>query len=361
MSITLQELAQRINAKVVGDGSALVNGCATIEQATASEITFLANAKYAQFLETTNAKAVVIDAKTSAPPHLTRLIAEDPYFAFRNAVIELHGFRTHPHVMCSDSKSQSKENITKQISALAVIHPTATVGEGTMIHPHVVIEAGAKVGARCVVYPGVYIGENAVIGDESLLYPNVTIYDRCVVGNRVTLHSSTVIGHDGFGYATHKGAHHKIPQMGIAVVEDDVEMGAGCAIERAAMGETRIGKGTKFADLISIGHGAAIGHHCLFVSLVGVSGSVEVGNYVVLGGQVGVAGHLKIGNFVQAAARTAIAQDVPDNMKVGGAPAIEFDKAKRNALAALELYELMKRVRVVERELEKLKQPTVKD
>ena len=139
------------------------------------------------------------------------------------------------------------------------------------------------------------------------------------------------------------------------VLGDDVEMGAGCAIERAAMGATRIGKGTKFADLISIGHGTTIGEHCLFVSFVGVSGSVEIGNYVVLGGQVGVAGHLKVGNMVQAAGQTAIAQDVPDGMKVGGVPAVPFERAKRNALAGTELYEMFKRVRKLEREIERLK------
>jgi UDP-3-O-[3-hydroxymyristoyl] glucosamine N-acyltransferase len=215
------------------------------------------------------------------------------------------------------------------------------------------------------LYPGVYVGEHAVIGDDCLLYPNVVIYDRCRIGNRVTLHACTVIGQDGFGYATHRGKgadgtegaamHHKIPQAGIVVVEDDVEMGAACAVERAAMGETRIGRGTKFADLISIGHGTTVGEHCLFVSLVGVSGSVDIGKYVALGGQAGVAGHLRIGDFVQAAARSAIAQDVPDGLKVGGTPAIGLDQAKRNALAGLELYDLFKRVRQLERELEKMK------
>jgi UDP-3-O-[3-hydroxymyristoyl] glucosamine N-acyltransferase len=244
------------------------------------------------------------------------------------------------------------------ISSLAVVHPSATVGEGTQVHPHAVVERGVRVGRNSVLYPGVFIGPDAVVGDECLLYPNVVVYDRCVLGNRVSLHANTVIGQDGFGFATHKGAHHKIPQTGIVVLEDDVEMGASCAIERAAVGETRIGKGTKFADLISIGHGTTIGEHCLFVSLVGVSGSVEIGNYVALGGQVGVVGHLRVGNFVQAAGRTVIVQDVPDGMKVGGTPAIPLDKAKRNALAFTELYETTRRLRRLEKELEELKVET---
>ncbi len=346
MAMTLEELARRIGAQLVGDGSIEVDACAPIDKAGPRDVTFLANAKYAQYLNTTKAAAVIVSETAACPDGITRLVAADPYFAFRGAMIELYGFRTHPPPMHADETG---------ISTLACIHPTAIIGSGTTIHPFVTIEANATVGKNCVLYPGVYVGKDSRIGDSCLLYPNVVIYDRCVLGNRVTLHGNTVIGLDGFGYATHKGEHHKIPQTGIVVIEDDVELGAGCAIERAALGETRIGKGTKFADLISIGHGTTIGQHCLFVSLVGVSGSVDVGKYVVLGGQVGVAGHLSIGDGVQAAARTAIAQDVPAGMKVGGTPAVPFDQAKRNALAGTELYNLFKRVRQLERELERLK------
>ena len=189
-----------------------------------------------------------------------------------------------------------------------------------------------------------------------MLYPNAVVYDRCVLGDRVTLHANTVVGHDGFGYATHEGRHHKIPQTGIVVIEDDVELGAGCAVERASVGETRIGKGTKFADLISIGHGTRVGAHCLFVSLVGVSGSVDVGSYVVLGGQVGVTGHLKIGDGVQAAGKTAIVHDVPAGAKIGGVPAVDIESARRNALAGMDLYGLVRRVKQLEKELARLKQ-----
>lgn len=349
MTITLQQLAGKIGATLIGDGSRSVVRCAAIDKAGPEDLAFLANARYAQYLLTTKAAAVVIDSKTACPDHLNRLVADDPYFAFRNAMIELHGFRKHPELF--------DESAAAGVSGAATVHPSAKIGQGTIIHPRAVVEASAIIGKNCVLYPGVYIGLEARIGDECILYPNVVIYDRCVLGQRVRLHSCTVIGQDGFGYATHKGVHHKIPQTGIVVLEDDVEMGAGCAIERAAVGETRIGKGTKFADLISIGHGTTIGPHCLLVSLVGVSGSVEIGKYVVLGGQVGVAGHLRIGDMVQAAARTAIVQDVPDGQKVGGVPAIEFDKAKRNAMAGLELYEMFKRVRKLERELERMREP----
>ena len=167
--------------------------------------------------------------------------------------------------------------------------------------------------------------------------------------------ANAVIGSDGFGYATHKGRHEKIPQAGIVVLEDDVEIGGGCVVERAAMEETRIGAGTKFADLISIGHGTRIGKHCLLVSLVGVSGSVEMGDYVVLGGQAGVTGHLKIGNNVQASGKAAIVTDLPDGSRVGGIPAIELDAAKRNALAGRDLYGMARRLKQLEREVERLR------
>jgi len=348
MPIPLRELARRLGVTVEGRDDVEITGCAAVDTATETELAFIANRRYAKFLDTTRAAAVIVGENTPCPDHLTRVISDDPYFTFRNAMIELVGFRQHPHPADADPD--------ERISPHAVIHRDASVGPDTIVHPFAVVERDARVGRGCVLYPGVYVGKGVTVGDDTVLHPNVTIYDDCRIGHRVILHSSTVIGHDGFGFATHAGAHHKIPQAGIAVIEDDVELGAGCAIERAAMGETRIGAGTKFADLISIGHGTTIGRHCLLVSLAGVSGSVDVGNYVVLGGQVGVAGHITIGDGVQAAATSAIASDIPAGQRVGGIPAIDIDRAKRNALAAANLYELSKRVRALERELERLRE-----
>jgi len=355
MTMTLQQLAQRIGAMLTGDGSITVKGCAPIATAGPDEVAFLANQKYARFLATTRAAAVVISPDIPCPEHLTRLLCDDPYYGFRNAAVALHGFRPHPAPLDKPPGSDAL------ISPRACVHPDATIAAGVILHPNAVVEAHASIGPGTVLYPGAYVGPHAVVGESCILYPNAVVYDRCILGDRVTLHANTVIGQDGFGYATHEGVHHKIPQAGIVVIEDDVELGAGCAVERGAIGETRIGKGTKFADLISIGHGTTIGRGCLFVSLVGVSGSVEVGNYVVLGGQVGVTGHLKIGDGVQAAGKTAIASDIEPGRKIAGQPAVDLDQAKRNALAGRELYSLVKRVRQLERDLKKLREQSPGD
>ncbi len=341
--MSLDQLARRVGARLDGDGSVEVSGCASIESAGPGDVTFVTSAKYARFLDTTGAAAVIVDDKTPVPSGMVRLISDDPYFAFRNAAVALHGFRKHP------------EPPDGPVSAHATVHPEASVGPGTIIRPYAVVEKGATIGRDCVLYPGVYLGAGARLGDECVLFANAVVYDHCRLGDRVMLHANAVVGQDGFGYATHAGVHHKIPQTGIVVIEDDVELGACCAIERATVGETRIGRGTKFADLVAIGHGTSVGEHCLFVSLVGVSGSVEVGNYVVLGGQVGVAGHLKIGDGVQAAGRTGITADVAPGSRVWGMPAVDLARARRNMLVGTDLSGLARRVKQLERELQRLK------
>lgn len=359
MEIRLSELASRLEATLEGDGDPMIRGVAAIGDAGPDEITFVANPRYLRHLATTRAAAVLVGPDVQTPEGLTRLVCEDPYYAFRNALIELVGFREHPEPMGAVSRAAADDDRDgdrdgdvdgpAMVSEQAAVHPEATIGAGAAIHPFAVVERGATVGARTVLYPGSYVGLNATVGDDSVLHPNATVYDRCRVGNRVILHAGTVIGQDGFGFATHKGVHHKIPQTGIAVIEDDVELGANNAIERAAMGETRIGAGTKMADCISIGHGTTVGRGCLFVSLVGISGSVDVGDYVVLGGQVGVAGHLKIGDFVQAAGKTGIASDVEKGARIGGSPSVSIEKFRRNSLVGMDLGTLARRVKDLER------------
>ena len=347
MAIRLDELAKKIGATLRGDGAILVHSCAPIDRAQQGQVAFLANRKYAAHLATTNASAVIVSSGTTAKAGVAMLEAVDPYFAFREAMVALHGFRKHPAPILAAVKNNS-------ISERAVIHANAKLDQGCVVHAGAVIEDGATLGARCVMYPNASVGAGVKIGDDCILYPGVCVYDGCVIGNRVTLHANTVIGSDGFGFATHKGRHEKIPQSGIVVIEDDVEIGSCCVIERAAMEETRIGAGTKFADLISIGHGTRIGKHCLLVSLVGISGSVDMGNYVVLGGQVGVTGHLSIGDGVQVAGKSAVVGDIAAGMRVAGVPAIESDKALRNHLVFRDLFDMSRKLKSLEREVAKL-------
>lgn len=339
----ISELAERIGAEVRGDGADCdVVGCARLDQAGPREIAFLANPKYARQLESTDAAAVIVGPSVEDNGR-TLLVAEDPYYAFRNAAVALHGFRRHPRPAGGG------------ISEQASVDPSARIGEGTVVHPFAVVAADAEIGRDCVLYPHTYVGPGTRIGDECTLYPGVAIYEHCRLGDRVTLHANCVIGQDGFGYATHQGRHHKIPQMGNVVIEDDVEMGAGCAVDRATLGATVVGTGTKCSDLVAIGHGTKVGRHNLLVAQVGIAGSAETGDHVALGGQVGVAGHLRIGDRSRVAATSGVMDDVPDDSLVGGIPAVPLTEAKRLHLYSRRLPELTDRIKKLERQLAQLK------
>jgi len=323
--MTLQELAGKINATVAdggGDPSAAATSCATLEEAAPGQVSFLTNPKYVKQLETTRATAVVVSpAVTSARQDLVLLQAKDPYYAFMQAVVLLHGHRVHPH---------------QGIHPQAYVDPTANVGEGT------------------VVYPGAFVGPRATVGRDCILYPNAVVYDDCVLGDRVTLHAGAVIGTDGFGYATHQGVHHKIPMTGNVILEDDVEIGANCAIQRATLGSTVIGKGTKFGDLIDIGHGTKVGPHALFVALVGIAGSVTIGHHCTIAGQSGVAGHIRIGDNVTIGAQAGVINHVEDQTMLMGAPAMPLSHGRRVYATFAQLPQLVDRIRQLEEKVEEL-------
>ena len=338
----LADLAEKIGATIQGDPALILTGYNTLEAACETEVSFLANNKYAAAAKATKAAAIVVAPdQASELEGRTLLIADDPYFAWRNVMVEMIGFRKHP---------------APAVSEHANVHPTATLGQGVYVGPGVTIEANATIGDRTALYPGCYVGPDARIGCDCILYANVVVYDRCVLGDRVTLHGNCVIGQDGFGYATHGGAHHKIPQSGNAVIEDDVEMGACCSIDRATVGSTVIGKGTKFSNSVTIGHGTKVGPHNLYVAQVGLAGSVTTGSYVVMGGQVGVAGHLKIGSMVKVAATSAIAKDVPDNCDVGGTPALPVADARRMVMSQFKLPSALAELRKLKKQVAKIEQ-----
>jgi UDP-3-O-[3-hydroxymyristoyl] glucosamine N-acyltransferase len=218
------------------------------------------------------------------------------------------------------------------ISPHAAIAPTATLGTNVAVGAFTSIGERVVIGNDVVIYPNVTIEPGVVIGDGTIIYPQVSIYYDCQIGKRCIIHSAVVIGGDGYGFATQGGRHHKIPQIGTVRIEDDVEIGAGSCVDRAALGETLIGEGTKIDNLVQVGHGVRIGKHCLLVSQVAIAGSTELGDWVAVAGQSGFAGHLKIGNHVQVAAKSAVLADVADGMKVMGIPAMPFREfARREA------------------------------
>lgn len=334
----LDDLARRIGAELRGDGARVVRRCAALDAADDQAVTFIANQKYARLLKKSQAAAAIIsqDNAGRAPEGMTLLVADDPYYAFQQAVVALHGFRAQPPPGVSD---------------LAVIEDGVEVGGDCSVGPFAVIRRGAKLGDRCVIHPHCVIGPDVRLGADCILYPGVVIYEDCVLGARVILHAGCVVGTDGFGFATHRGAHHKIPQVGRVEIGDDVELGANTVVQRGTAGPTVIAAGTKMSDLVNIGHGSRIGRGNLIVSQVGVAGSVTTGDYVAMGGQAGVAGHLTIGNQAQIAAKSGIVTDVPAGAQYGGSPAIPLSDAKRVGMEVIRLPELVARLRELEKRL----------
>jgi UDP-3-O-[3-hydroxymyristoyl] glucosamine N-acyltransferase len=316
--MTLAELAKHLEAELVGDPDVSVTAVAGLEEAGPGQLSFLSNARYHREFAATKAAAVIVPLSVKAA-HVPLLRAKDPYYAFARAMVLLHGHRRHPHA---------------GVHPAAHVDPTATIGEGT------------------VVYPGAFVGPRAKVGRDCVLYPNAVIYDDCVLGDRVSVHAGAVIGVDGFGYATHGGVHHKIPQVGRVVVGDDVEVGANTCVGRGAIGDTTIGAGTRIDSLVQIGHGVTMGRGCLIVAQTGIAGSVTIGDYVVMGGQSAATGHLTIGDQAVLAARTAATNDVAPKAVVMGDRALPIAQGRRALVAFGHVPELIERVRKLERLLE---------
>jgi UDP-3-O-[3-hydroxymyristoyl] glucosamine N-acyltransferase len=341
---TLSALCERLRGagqEVRLDGpDERVVGVNTLDDALPGELTFLSNPKYASSLGRTRASAILVRDGVEVPSRLSAVRCADPYAALTHAIVAIHGYRNHP---------------TWGLHPGATVHPSAAVGEGTNIGPGAFVAADAVIGRGCSLYPGVYVGECVRLGDGCVLHPNVVVYEGCVLGSRVTVHAGSVIGQDGLGYAPVGGKWVKIPQVGCVVIGDDVEIGANCAVDRATLGRTEIGEGTKFGNVIVIGHGSRIGPDCMFVGLVGVAGSVTVGRHVTLAGQVGVAGHLTISDDVQVGAQSGISTDVPPGTRVLGSPAIPVEAARRTMMAMPKLPGALRRIKELEQQVAELR------
>ncbi|HEY3054461.1 MAG TPA: UDP-3-O-(3-hydroxymyristoyl)glucosamine N-acyltransferase [Thermoanaerobaculia bacterium] len=332
--VTLGEIADFVGGKFEGVRDARVDGVAPLSEATESQISFLSNPRYAPQLESTRAAAVLVEK--SLDTNSARYIrVENPYYAMARVVTRWFAQRPMP----------------SGISPLASIAKSAKLGANVAVGPFVTIADRVVVGDNVKIFQAVSIEAESMIGEDTIIYPLVSIYYRSTIGKRCIIHSGAVIGADGYGFATEGGRHHKIPQIGVVRIEDDVEIGAGTTIDRAALGETLIGEGTKIDNLVQIGHNVKVGKHCLLVSQAGIAGSTELGDYVVMAGQAGASGHLKIGAEAQIAAKSAVFEDVPEKTKVRGIPAIAWRDYSRREVWLNRISELARRIDELEKKL----------
>jgi UDP-3-O-[3-hydroxymyristoyl] glucosamine N-acyltransferase len=333
---TLKELAERLEGEVVGDGARTVKGVRGLEEAGPDEISFLANPKYRSLASSSGAGALIARRDFSLPGK-DLLLVDDPYFAFAR-VMQLF----HP-----------AEDMAPGIGPGSHIGENAVIASSAAILPGVYIGADTEIGEKSVIHPGCVIMGHCRIGDRATLYPNITIYPGTRIGNGVTIHAGSVIGSDGFGYALHRGVHHKIPQTGGVKIGDDVEIGSNVSIDRGTFGDTVIGEGTKIDNLVQIAHNCVLGKNVIIVSMVGLSGSTVVGDQTVFAGQSATAGHLKVGKNVTITGKTGVTKNIPDNVTVSGLPAIDHNRWKRIRAVYLKLPEILERIKKLEKKSEK--------
>ena len=334
MTFTAADIAKQLQGEIVGDGSMAITGFAPADTAKAGDLTFAENEAYFAKAEQSAASAILVsgDAKSSGKT-LIRV---------RNVRV---GFAKALSLSLPDPK------FAAGVHDSAVIAPSAKVDASAHIGPFCVVGERAKIGPRCVLEGGAYVGADCTLGEDVRLFPNVVLYARTQVGHRVRIHAGAVIGADGFGYVFDEGRHLKVPQIGNVIIHDDVEIGANSAVDRAALGSTVIGKGTKIDNLVQVGHNVILGEHNILCGQVGIAGSTKVGNCVTIAGQVGIAGHLTIGNKATLGAQSGVMHDVPDGQTWLHSPAQPDRQVKRMLIAMQRLPELLRRVSELEKQL----------
>ena len=340
MTFHILEIAEMIGAVVDGDTNVIISGLAKIEEAQTGQLTFIANPRYEKFIDETQASAVLVSESFPACQK-TVLRCADPYFAFLQLVQRFYG---------------APPQLAKGVHPTAVLGDNCSVAEDAAIGALVVVGDNCRIGRNVQLHPGVVLGDEVEIGDDTLLYANVSVRERCQIGQRVIVHSGAVIGADGFGFAFKDGCYHKIPQTGIVIVEKDVEIGANTTIDRATLGATVIRRGAKLDNLIQIAHNVEVGEHTAIAAQTGISGSTKIGRNVLLGGQVGLIGHIHVGDKAIVGAQSGVTKDIPEGVFVSGYPARPHFTAKREEASLGRLPELLKRVKQLETEMEKLKQ-----
>jgi UDP-3-O-[3-hydroxymyristoyl] glucosamine N-acyltransferase len=345
LEFSAQQIALMIQGQVEGDASVTVHNFGKIEEATAGQITFLANPKYEAFLYTTAASIVIIGAQQQLKEKIkaTLIRVPDAYAAFATLLTKYQ-----------ELKAQQLEGIQTP----SFIAPSAKIGTNHFIAAFAYINEGATLGDHVKIFPNVVIGENVKIGNHVTIHPGVVVYADCVIGNHVTIHSGSIIGSDGFGFAPKEdGSYQKVPQLGNVVIEDDVEIGANTTIDRATIGSTFIRKGVKLDNQIQIAHNVEIGSNSVIAAQTGVSGSTKIGKNVMAGGQVGFSGHIAIADGIKIAGKTGVTKSfLTANMTLTGYPAAEQKQSLRSQVYVKNLPELEKRVQELEILVQQLSQ-----
>lgn len=336
----LGQIAEALGCRLKGDQDLEITGVAGLEEAGPTELTFLSNPRYAALASQTKAAAILVEAEVGNED-LAVLVSENPYLDFARA-LELF----HP-------APKRREGV----HPTAVIASTARIGPGAAIGPYVVIEDDVDLGANATLHPHVVLERGSKIGDTFTAHCGVTVCQRCRIGNRVVLHQRVTVGSDGFGFARRPdGTHKKILQTGAVVIEDDVEIQAGSCIDRAAVGETRIGRGSIIDNLVQVGHAVKVGANAVLCAQVGIAGSTTLGADCILAGQVGVINHLHIGNKVLITAQSGVGHDLPDGAKVSGSPAFDNRRWLRSTAAYGRLPEIDREVRKLRKRVAKLEE-----
>lgn len=334
--MTVGQIAEAIGAELKGEPERRIRGAASLESARPDEVTFLASRKYLPYLGETRAAAVIVGRnfgkQEDIPEGTAALWVDDAHVALATALSLIYPTERRPAA----------------ISSSAIIEPGVELGADVSIDPYAVVREGARIGNRVRVGAHTVIGERCQIGEATEIREHVCLYPDTIVGARCTIHSGARLGVDGFGYAYHAGKHKPIPQVGRCVIEDDVDIGANCTIDRGSVGETRIGAGTKIDNLVQVGHNVRVGRNCLIIAQVGIAGSSILGDGVTLAGQVGVSGHLSIGDGARVAAKSGVSHDIPAGETWFGSPARPRTQALRASAASVKLPELLRRVRRLE-------------
>jgi UDP-3-O-[3-hydroxymyristoyl] glucosamine N-acyltransferase len=337
MEFTAHQIAAIISGTIEGNPQAAVTSFGKIEEAEAGQLAFLANPKYEEFLYSTNATIIIINDNQEIKEKLkaTLIRVPDAYTAFATLL---------------QTYEKLKAGQLTGIQEPSYVSKSAKMGEQVFIGAFTYIGENVKIGKNVKIYPHSFIGNNVTIGDNCILHPAVKIYHDCKLGSRITIHAGTVIGGDGFGFAPQNdGTYKKVPQIGNVEIEDDVEIGSNCSIDRATMGSTIIHAGAKLDNLIQIAHNVEIGNHTVIAAQTGVSGSTKIGNKVMIGGQVGIVGHITIADGSRINAQSGVSKSMKlPNSVVTGSPAYDYTSTLRSQAVFRTLPEMEKRIAELE-------------